>query len=54
MFLAHSGSGGTVYGYTRSGTVIARIRAEDAGADPADPHDVLAATIKRLQQVQAG
>ncbi|MEU9415862.1 hypothetical protein [Streptomyces sp. NPDC048272] len=54
VFLAHTGSGGTVYGYTRSGTVIARIRAEDAGADPADAHDVLAATIKRLQQVQAG
>ncbi|MEV6576424.1 hypothetical protein [Streptomyces sp. NPDC051577] len=54
VFLAHSGSGGTVYGYARSGTVIVRIRAEDAGADPSDAHDVLAATIKRLQQVQAG
>ncbi|RSS67693.1 hypothetical protein [Streptomyces sp. WAC06128] len=54
VFLAHSGSSGTVYGYSRSGTVIARVEVEDAGADPTDAHDVLAATIKRLQQVQAG
>ncbi|MFG3319643.1 hypothetical protein ACGF3J_16535 [Streptomyces sp. NPDC048171] len=43
-----------VYGYSRSGTVIARVKVEDAGADATDAHDVLAATIKRLQQVQAG
>ncbi|MEU3750836.1 MULTISPECIES: hypothetical protein [Streptomyces] len=54
VFLAHSGSSGTVYGYSRSGTVVARVRVEDAGGDPTDAHDVLAATIKRLQQVQAG
>ncbi|MCL6731039.1 hypothetical protein [Streptomyces neyagawaensis] len=54
VFLAHHGPSGTVYGYSRSGTVIARVRVEDAGADPTDAHDVLAVTIKRLQQVQAG
>ncbi|MFF3320267.1 hypothetical protein ACFYV5_32875 [Streptomyces sp. NPDC003035] len=54
VFLQSTGSSGTVYGYTRSGTVIAQIRVEDAGGDPTDAHDVLAATIKRLQQVQAG
>ncbi|MFI0040561.1 hypothetical protein ACH4NS_34440 [Streptomyces mutabilis] len=54
VFLAHSGSSGTVHGYSRSGSVIARVSVEDAGADPTDAHDVLAATIKRLQQVQAG
>lgn len=54
VFLADSGSSGTVYGYSRSGTIIARVTVEDAGADPTDAHDVLAATIKRLQQVQAG
>ncbi len=54
VFLAHSGSSGMVYGYSRSGTVIARVEVEDAGADATDAHDVLAATIKRLQQVQAG
>ncbi|MGW7436757.1 hypothetical protein [Streptomyces sp. NPDC054849] len=54
VFLAHSGSSGTVYGYSRSGAVIARVRPQDAGGDPTDAHDVLAATIKRLQQVQAG
>ncbi|MFD0368563.1 hypothetical protein [Streptomyces sp. NPDC059071] len=54
VFLAHSGSSGTVYGYSRSGTVIVRVRVEDAGGDATDAHDVLAATIKRLQQVQAG
>ncbi|MFD3666268.1 hypothetical protein ACFWVF_37640 [Streptomyces sp. NPDC058659] len=54
VFLAYTGSSGTVYGYSRSGTVIARVRVQDAGGDPTDAHDVLAATIKRLQQVQAG
>lgn len=54
IFLASGGSGGSVYGYSRSGTVVARVRLEDAGGDPKDAHDVLAATIKRLQQVQAG
>ncbi|MET9953262.1 hypothetical protein ABZ135_17165 [Streptomyces sp. NPDC006339] len=54
VFLAHTGSSGTVYGYSRSGTVVARVQVEDAGGDPTDAHDVLAATIKRLQQVQAG
>ncbi|MFE1414274.1 hypothetical protein ACFW6F_26265 [Streptomyces sp. NPDC058746] len=53
-FLAHSGQSGTVYAYSRSGNVVVRVRVEDAGADPTDAHDVLAATIKRLQQVQAG
>ncbi|MFF5971261.1 hypothetical protein ACFY7C_07000 [Streptomyces sp. NPDC012769] len=54
VFLAHTGSSGSVYGYSRSGTVVARVRVEDAGQDATDAHDVLAATIKRLQQVQAG
>ncbi|MFF7074991.1 hypothetical protein [Streptomyces lavendulae] len=54
IFLAHSGSGGSVAGYSRSGTVVVQIHVEDAGGDPKDAHDVLAATIKRLQQVQAG
>ncbi len=53
VFLAHLPSG-MVFGYSRSGTVIARISVEDTGGDPADAYDVLAATIKRLQQVQAG
>ncbi|MFJ7066931.1 hypothetical protein [Streptomyces sp. NPDC101115] len=54
VFLAHSGSSGTVYGYSRSGTVVVQVRVEDAGGDATDARDVLAATIKRLQQVQAG
>ncbi|GGV87323.1 hypothetical protein GCM10010228_69370 [Streptomyces massasporeus] len=54
VFLAHSGSSGTVYGCSRSGTVIARVGVEDAGADPTDAHDALAATLKRLQHVQGG
>ncbi|MGW1636690.1 hypothetical protein [Streptomyces lavendulae] len=54
IFLAYGGSGGSVYGYSRSGTVVARVRLEDAGGDATDAHDVLAATVKRLQQVQAG
>ncbi|OKK16141.1 hypothetical protein AMK16_25900 [Streptomyces sp. CB00455] len=52
-FLTHSETG-TVDAYSRSGTVIARVRVDDASADPTDAHDVLAATFKRLQQVQAG
>ncbi|MFJ1569663.1 hypothetical protein ACIOG8_36530 [Streptomyces erythrochromogenes] len=54
VFLAHSGSSGTVYGYARSGTVVVRVSVKDAAGDPADARDVLAATITRLQQVQAG
>lgn len=54
VFLAHTGSSGMVYGYSRTGTVIVRVKVEDAGADSTDAHDVLAATIRRLQQVQAG
>lgn len=54
VFFADSGSGDTVYGYSRSGTVVVRVRVEDAGGDPTDARDVLAATITRLQQVQAG
>lgn len=54
VFLAYTGSSGTVYGYSRSGTVVVRVRVKEAGGDPTDAHDVLAATIKRLQQVQAG
>lgn len=54
LFLAHNGSSGVVYGYSRSGTVVVRVRVEDALGDATDAHDVLAATIKRFQQVQAG
>ncbi|MER7517889.1 hypothetical protein [Streptomyces sp. NPDC126499] len=54
LFLVHTGSSGIVWGYTRSGTVIARVEVEDAAGDPTDARHVLAATIKRLQQVQAG
>ncbi|MFF5449507.1 hypothetical protein [Streptomyces sp. NPDC012888] len=54
LFLRHTGSSGTVYGYTRSGTVVARVRVEDASGDATDARHVLAATIKRLQQVQVG
>ncbi|GAA3389644.1 hypothetical protein [Streptomyces roseoviridis] len=54
LFLQHTGSSGTVYGYTRSGTVVARVEVEDASGDATDARHVLAATIKRLQQVQAG
>ncbi|MCP3758322.1 hypothetical protein [Streptomyces sp. TBY4] len=54
LFITYAGSSGTVYGYSRSGTVIVRVRVQDAGEDPTDAHDVLAATITRLQQVQAG
>ncbi|MFG2295838.1 hypothetical protein [Streptomyces sp. NPDC048603] len=54
VFLAYSGSSGAVYGYSRSGTVVVQVRAHDAGGDPTDARTVLAATITRLQQVQAG
>ncbi|MFF2777475.1 hypothetical protein ACFVU3_21500 [Streptomyces sp. NPDC058052] len=53
-FLTDTGFSGTVHGYSRSGTIVARVVVDDAGEDPADAHAVLAATIERLQQVQAG
>jgi hypothetical protein len=45
---------GSAYAYTRSGTVNIEVKLEDAGGDVTDAHDMLAATLKRLQQVQAG
>ncbi|MER0476855.1 hypothetical protein ABR737_00540 [Streptomyces sp. Edi2] len=45
---------GSVYAYTRSGTVNIEVKIEDSGGDATSAHDMLAATLKRLEQVQAG
>ncbi|GLF98043.1 hypothetical protein [Streptomyces yaizuensis] len=45
---------GSAYAYARSGTVNIEVKIEDASGDVTDAHDMLSATLKRLQQVQAG
>ncbi|MFJ1662578.1 hypothetical protein [Streptomyces anthocyanicus] len=45
---------GSAYAYARSGTVNIEVTVQDAGGDVTDAHDMLAATLKRLQQVQSG
>lgn len=45
---------GSVYAYTRSGTVNIEVELEDSGGDATSAHDMLAAILKRLEQVQAG
>lgn len=44
----------TIYAFSRSGNVNLRVKIQGAGADTTGVHDVLAATLKRLQQVQDG
>ncbi|MFE2639504.1 hypothetical protein ACFXKF_32880 [Streptomyces scopuliridis] len=45
---------GAAYAYARSGTVNVEVKVEDAGGDVTDAHDMLSATLTRLQQVQSG
>ncbi|MFF8786747.1 hypothetical protein [Streptomyces sp. NPDC015125] len=52
-YLVHNKTG-SAYAYTRSGSVNIEVKIEDSGGDGTDSHDMLAATLKRLQQVQAG
>ncbi|MER0477393.1 hypothetical protein ABR737_03275 [Streptomyces sp. Edi2] len=44
----------TVYAFSRSGNVNIRVKVEGTGGDSTGAQDVLAATLKRLQQVQDG
>ncbi|WP_328314313.1 hypothetical protein OG432_31285 [Streptomyces sp. NBC_00442] len=45
----------SVYGYSRSGRVVVRVRVEGGtGDDPSGAQATLAATLKRLQQLQDG
>ncbi|WP_189969560.1 hypothetical protein [Streptomyces violascens] len=44
----------TVYAFSRSGNVNIRVKVEGTGGDRTGAQDVLAATLKRLQQVQDG
>ncbi|MBB5122113.1 hypothetical protein AF335_08710 [Streptomyces eurocidicus] len=44
----------SVYGFTRSGVVTIRVKVDGAGGDTTGTRDMLATTLKRLQQVQDG
>ncbi|MEU6862184.1 hypothetical protein ABZ924_02710 [Streptomyces sp. NPDC046876] len=51
-FLVHKT--GSVYAYTRSGTVNIEVKVADAGEDATAARDMAATVLKRLQQIQAG
>ncbi|MEU1826719.1 hypothetical protein ABZ502_30355 [Streptomyces abikoensis] len=55
VFVVNPGlSENSVNGFTRSGTVNIRVKIQGTGGDTTGVQDMLAATLKRLQQVQDG
>ncbi|MFF7730859.1 hypothetical protein [Streptomyces sp. NPDC008001] len=54
VFLVDPDAQGTVYALSRSGSVAIKVEVQHTRGDTTGAHDMIAATLKRLQQVQDG
>ncbi len=54
MFLVNPDTQGTVHALSRSGKVAIKVKVDHTGGDTTGARDMIAATLKRLQQVQDG